>query len=61
MHDEGLLPANLCLVALLSAEHCSQSEGFRLQHVQMVNKTASFKTELIGNNAEASIINRNML
>jgi len=33
-----LLPANLCLVILLSSEQCSKFEGFRLQHVQMANK-----------------------
>ena len=34
---EGLLPANLCLVILLSLEQCSQFERFCLQHVQIVN------------------------
>ena len=54
MHVEGLLPANLCLVSLLSSEQCSQFERFCLQPVQMVNKTSSFKTKLIVNNVEAS-------
>ena len=41
---EGLVPANLCLVTLLlSSEQCSQFERFRLQHVQMVNKTSVSK------------------
>ena len=33
-------------------------QRFRLQHVQMVNKTSSFKLKLTGNNAEASKVNR---
>ena len=36
MHVEGLLPANLCLVTVLSSEQCLQFERFRQQHVQMV-------------------------
>ena len=48
-------------INLLSSEQCSQFERFRLQHVQMVNKTSSFKTKCIGNNAEASRVNRNTL
>ena len=47
MHVEGLLPANLCLVTLLSFEQCSKLENFRLQHVQIVNKTSRLKTKLI--------------
>ena len=31
----------------------------RLQHIQMVNKTSSFKIKLIGNNTEASTLSRN--
>ena len=46
-HAEGLLPANLCLVTLLNSEQCSTLERFRLQHVEKVNKTSSFKTILI--------------
>ena len=61
MHVEGLLPANLCLVNLLSLEQCSQLERFRLQHVQMVNKKFSFKRTLTGSNAEASRVNRSAL
>ena len=48
MHVEGLLPASLCLVTLLISQQCSQFERFHLQPAQMVNKTSSFKTELIG-------------
>ena len=55
-HVEGLLPANLCLVTLLSSKQCLQFERFRLQHVKMVNE---FKKKLIGNNAEA--VNHNTL
>ena len=55
MNVGGLLPANLCLVILLNSEQCSQFERFRLQHIQMVNKTSSFKTKFIGHNAEATI------
>ena len=54
---EGLLPANLCLVTLISLEQCSQFERFRLQHIQVINKTCTFKTKLIGNNPEASKVN----
>ena len=54
MHFEGLVSANLCLVTLLSSEQCIQFERFRLQHIQMVNKTSSFKTKLVGGNAKAS-------
>ena len=61
IHVEGLLPANLCLVTLLSLEQCSQSERFRLKHVQMVNKPSSFKTKLNGNNTKVSRVNRNIL
>ena len=45
MLAEGLLLANLCLATLLSLEQCLQFERFRLQYVQMVNKTSSFKTK----------------
>ena len=31
MHVEGLLPANLCLVTLLSLEQCSLFDRFHLQ------------------------------
>ena len=58
MHVESLQPANLCLVTLLSSEQCSQFERVRLQHVQMVNKTSSFKTRLM---TEASNVNCNTL
>ena len=40
---DGLLPANMCLVSLLRSEERSQLERFRLQRVQMVNKTPSFE------------------
>ena len=49
MHVEGLLPVNVCLVTLLRLEQRSQYERFRSQHVQIVNKTSSFKTKLIRN------------
>ena len=49
-----LVGANLCLLTLLSSEQCSQFE-----RVQMVNKTSSFKTKLIGNKPEASRVNHN--
>ena len=52
MHIERLLPAKMCLVTLLSSEQCLQFERFHLQHVQMVNKTSSFKTKLTCNIAE---------
>ena len=39
MHVDCLLAAKLCLVTLLNLEQCSQFQRFRLQHVQMVNKT----------------------
>ena len=61
MHVEGLLLANMCLVTLFSSEQCSQFEIFRLQNVHIVNKTSSFKTNLIDNNAETSRGNRNTL
>ena len=61
MHVEGLPPASSCLVTLLSLEQCSQFERFHLQHVQMVNKTSSFKTKFIGYNAEVSRVNQNTL
>jgi len=61
MHVEGLLPANLCLITLLSSEYCSQFERFCLQHVQMIKKISRFKTKFIGNDAEASRVNRNTL
>ena len=48
MHVDNLLHANLCLVILLNSEEFSKFLRFRLQHVQMVNKTSSFKIELIG-------------
>ena len=53
---EGLLSANLCLVTVLSSAQSSRLERFRLVH-----KTSSFKTKLIGNNAEMSRVNRNTL
>ena len=43
MHVEGLPPTNLCLVTLLRSEQCLQFERSYLQHIQMVNKTSSFK------------------
>ena len=61
MHVEGLMPANLCLVTLLSLGQCSLFERFHLQHVEMVNKTSNFKTKLIGNNDEVSSVTRNTL
>jgi len=61
MHVEGLQPANLCLVTSLSSVQCSQFETFRLQHDRFVNKTSSFKTTLIGNNAEANRVSRSTL
>ena len=57
MHVEGLLPADLCLLTLLISEQCSQFERFFPQHVQMVNKTSSFKTKLLGNYSEAGKVN----
>ena len=51
---EWLLPASLYLITLLRSEQTPQFERYRLQHVQMVNKTSSFKTKLIGNNAAVS-------
>ena len=54
---EGLPPANLCLVTLLSSEQCSQFECFHPQHVQIINNTSSFKTKLTGNNTETSKVN----
>ena len=59
MHIEGLLHANLCLASLLSSVQCSQLERFRLQHVQMVNKTNKVSKKLFGDNAKGSRINRN--
>ena len=53
MHVEGLLLANLCLVTLISSDQCSQFERFRLQHIQIVNKTSSFEEKkLIDNYAK---------
>ena len=40
---DGLLPANVCLVSLLSSEQRSQFERFRLHHAQMINKTSIFE------------------
>ena len=54
MHVEGLMPASLCLVILISSEQCSQFERFRLQHVQMVNKASSLKTEMIVKHAKGA-------
>ena len=45
MNIEGLLPANLCLVDLLSSERCSQFERFPLQHVQ-TNTSSSFQNKI---------------
>ena len=45
IHDEGLLPADLCLVTLLSSEQCSQFESSHSQYVQKVNQTSSFTTQ----------------
>ena len=47
LHVEGLLPAKLCLFTLLSSEQCSLFERFRLQQVQMINKTSNFQTKLM--------------
>ena len=57
MHVGDLLLANLGLVTLFSSETNSPFERFRLPHVQIINKTSSFKTKLIGNNDEASRVN----
>ena len=59
MHIGSLLPANLCLVTLLSSEQCSQFERFRPQDVQMLNpnKSSNFKTKLTGNTVETSRVN----
>ena len=43
----------------ISAKHCSQFEGFRLQHVQMVYRTSGFKTKLNVSNTKLSRVNRN--
>ena len=51
----------VCLFSLLSVEQCSQLERFHLQYVANVNKTSSFKTNLIGNNADATKVNHNTL
>ena len=51
---ETLCPGNLYLGTLLSSEQCLQFERFRLRQVDIVSNTPSFKTKLIGNNAEAS-------
>ena len=58
MHDKGLLSANLCLVSyfIKLGTICSTFERVHLQ-VKMVNKTSSFKTKLIGSNAETSKVN----
>ena len=39
MHVEGLLPADLCLVTLLSSEQSPPFGRFRLPHFQMFNFT----------------------
>ena len=57
MHLEGVLPANECLVTLLSAGQCSPFERFRLQHDQMVNKYPVKNN--ICNKAEVSRVNHN--
>ncbi len=66
MQVEDLLPAKLCPVTLLSSGQCSQFVRFRLQQVQMGNKTSSFKQNLIAikpnvnsNKAKASRGNSN--
>ena len=41
MHVEGLQPANLCLVTLLSWGNVRNLKSVHLQHVQRVNKTSS--------------------
>ena len=50
-HVECLLPPKLWFDTLLSSKRYSQFERFHPQHIQMVNKTPSFKTKSIGNNA----------
>ena len=59
--SEGLLHADLCLATLLSSEQCLKFERFRLQHVQIVNKTSGVKTKLTGNNAKVTRVNQNTL
>jgi len=59
MHVEDFLPANVFLVIILSLEQYLQFDKFCLLHVQMVNKIFSFRTKVIGNNAETSRINCN--
>ena len=55
---EGVLPAILCLVTLLTSEQCLQFERFRLEYVQMVNKASIFKTKLTSD-TDTSRVNRN--
>ena len=47
MHIEGLLPGSLCLFTLSSSEHYSQSERFRMQHVQMVKQNTQFQNKIV--------------
>ena len=54
MHVEGLLPAGVRLVTLLSSEQSSQFERLRQQHDKIANNTSNFKIKLIGNIAEKS-------
>ena len=61
MFVEDLLPASVFSYFILSLEQFSQFERFCLQHLQMVNKTSSFKTKLIGNNAKMHRVNHNTL
>ena len=42
-------------------KHSEQFKRFCLQHIWMVNKTSSFKTKLIGNNAKVSWFNHTTL
>ena len=60
-HVGGLLSPSFWLITLLSSAQCSQFERFHVLPIQMVNKTSSFKTKLIGNNVKPNKVNCNTL
>ena len=62
IYVKGLLTASQIVFSYLinleinvcTSEQCSQFERFHSQRIQIVNKTSSFKTKLIGNWCEQS-------
>ena len=46
MHFEGILPANFCIVTLLSSEQFSQFERFDPNHVQKEKQNIQFQNKI---------------